>query len=52
MKTNILSGGVVHTIPKDLRDLLISHSSLREVWEDITPLAAIVTGKQIGRAHV
>jgi uncharacterized protein YdeI (YjbR/CyaY-like superfamily) len=39
MKTNILSGGVVHTIPKDLRDLLISHSSLREVWEDITPLA-------------
>ncbi len=35
----IISGGVVHQLPKDLRvALLASPDALRE-WEDITPLA-------------
>jgi uncharacterized protein YdeI (YjbR/CyaY-like superfamily) len=33
-----LSGGVIHALPKDLRDAIVA-SVLTEVWKDITPLA-------------
>lgn len=38
MNTN-LSHGVVHKLPKDLREMLLSAPKLQAVWEDITPLA-------------
>lgn len=31
--------GVVHKVPKDLRDIISSQVSVWKVWEDITPLA-------------
>jgi len=34
-----LSGGVVHDLPADLRDGLLTSSTALEAWEDITPLA-------------
>lgn len=34
-----ISDGVVHKIPSDLRNAIISEPSLIEVWQDITPLA-------------
>lgn len=34
-----LSGGVVHTLPKDLKTALSSKSQVSAVWQDITPLA-------------
>jgi len=34
-----LSGGVVHKLPKDVREVLVSSDRVREVWQDITPLA-------------
>jgi uncharacterized protein YdeI (YjbR/CyaY-like superfamily) len=34
-----LSSGVVHTVPKDLREALTSDPEARAKWEDITPLA-------------
>jgi len=34
-----LSTGVVHTVPADLREALVSDSAARAKWEDITPLA-------------
>jgi uncharacterized protein YdeI (YjbR/CyaY-like superfamily) len=34
-----ISGGVVHSLPKDLEQMLSSSAKLKEVWEDITPLA-------------
>jgi len=34
-----LSQGVVHKIPKDLKETLESKAKMRETWEDITPLA-------------
>ena len=34
-----ISGGVVHTVPSDLRRALISDPAARAKWEDITPLA-------------
>jgi uncharacterized protein YdeI (YjbR/CyaY-like superfamily) len=34
-----LSGGVVHTMPADLRKALLSDPAARAKWEDITPLA-------------
>lgn len=36
--TNI-SGGVVHTVPKDLHEALASDSKSLEKWESLTPLA-------------
>ena len=39
MKIVKLSNGVVHNVPKDLRQMLTSQSKLTETWEDITPLA-------------
>lgn len=34
-----IAGGVVHTLPADLRKVLISDPAARAKWEDITPLA-------------
>jgi len=34
-----LSGGVIHRIPSDVRNILLEKNKQREVWEDITPLA-------------
>ena len=34
-----LSGGVVHELPADLREALLSHLTAREAWTEITPLA-------------
>lgn len=36
---NSLSGGTVHALPKDLEKMLVSGTKLKDVWEDITPLA-------------
>lgn len=37
--TRKISAGVVHELPEDLEELLVTDKSLRELWEDITPLA-------------
>ena len=37
-KTQI-SGGVVHKLPADVRDVLLSDPKMLALWEDITPLA-------------
>lgn len=34
-----LAGGVVHTMPEDLRKALVATPAARVAWEDITPLA-------------
>jgi uncharacterized protein YdeI (YjbR/CyaY-like superfamily) len=34
-----LSGGVVHKLPKDLKEMLLAHPKVKALWEDITPLA-------------
>lgn len=34
-----ISGGTVHTMPTDMRKALTSHTQVRALWEDITPLA-------------
>jgi len=34
-----LSSGTVHKMPADLRKAITSSKVVREVWEDITPLA-------------
>ena len=34
-----ISGGVVHRLPKDLREALSASPKARAAWEDITPLA-------------
>lgn len=34
-----ISGGVVHDLPDDFKDELISSVKALETWEDITPLA-------------
>ncbi len=34
-----IATGTVHTMPADLRKMLISAASARTAWEDITPLA-------------
>jgi uncharacterized protein YdeI (YjbR/CyaY-like superfamily) len=33
-----VAGGVVHKLPDDLRDALVTHSHALELWEDNTPL--------------
>jgi uncharacterized protein YdeI (YjbR/CyaY-like superfamily) len=32
-------GGVVHTLPKDLRETLVENGAALEAWKNITPLA-------------
>ncbi len=34
-----ISGGTVHALPKDLKEILMVDAAMREAWEDITPLA-------------
>lgn len=34
-----ISSGVAHTVPDDLRKILLSVENLHETWEAITPLA-------------
>lgn len=39
MLTKKISGGVVHTVPADLKTALLANSEALAAWEDITPLA-------------
>ena len=39
MNKIVLSSGVVHEIPKDLKKKLVSDESVIERWNDLTPLA-------------
>lgn len=39
MKTQKIAQGVVHTLPKDLRDKIENHADSLSAWENITPLA-------------
>ncbi len=39
MSKSIISGGVVHKMPADLKKSLVSDKKVNELWEDITPLA-------------
>ncbi len=47
-----IQGGVVHTMPADLRAALIATPAALAVWEDITPLARnewicwVISGKK------
>ncbi len=34
-----ISGGTVHKIPQDFRTAIESYPTVKELWEDITPLA-------------
>lgn len=34
-----ISGGTVHTLPADLRQVLIADSDALQTWESLTPLA-------------
>ncbi len=34
-----ISEGVVHKVPPDLKEALISDSQTLEIWESLTPLA-------------
>lgn len=35
----VLSSGVAHTIPKDLKEVLLGGPKLLELWNGLTPLA-------------
>ena len=35
----MISEGVVHKLPKDLKNVLLADAEARTKWEDITPLA-------------
>jgi uncharacterized protein YdeI (YjbR/CyaY-like superfamily) len=39
MPSQKISGGVVHTLPEDLKKFLLSSSATLAVWEILTPLA-------------
>ena len=39
MSSRVVSGGVVHTVPVDLRRVLIAKPKVLAAWEDLTPLA-------------
>jgi hypothetical protein len=39
MTKKVISAGAVHSVPADLRKILISDPAARAKWEDITPLA-------------
>ncbi len=39
MNNQSISGGVVHDVPEDLRDALISDPKALVIWENLTPLA-------------
>lgn len=52
MTTTPIAGGVVHTMPDDLRKALASSRGALALWQDITPLARnewicwVVSGKK------
>ena len=52
MTTKEIASGTVHKMPADLRKALVSDSKVREVWQDITPLARnewicwVISGKK------
>jgi hypothetical protein len=37
--TKVISSGVVHKVPEDLREALTSDSKALAIWEGLTPLA-------------
>jgi uncharacterized protein YdeI (YjbR/CyaY-like superfamily) len=39
MAVQSISGGVVHELPKDLREALAANATALDRWNDITPLA-------------
>ena len=39
MAKHTIAGGVVHTVPPDLRKALISDTKALALWESLTPLA-------------
>lgn len=39
MAKSTISSGVVHKLPDDLKEVLLSAPTARAAWEDITPLA-------------
>jgi Bacteriocin-protection, YdeI or OmpD-Associated len=39
MSSRVVSGGVVHTVPTDLRRVLIDSPKVLAAWENLTPLA-------------
>jgi uncharacterized protein YdeI (YjbR/CyaY-like superfamily) len=39
MTKQVLSGGVIHTLPADLKKALTSSLKTQAAWQDITPLA-------------
>ena len=39
MSKDKISTGVVHSVPEDLRKVLVEDSASLERWEDLTPLA-------------
>src|SRR5713226_4265325 len=39
MSSRVVSGGVVHTVPMDLRRVLIATPKVLAAWEDLTPVA-------------
>lgn len=39
MSKKVISAGVVHNMPMDVKKVLSSLPKVLEVWEDITPLA-------------
>ena len=47
-----VSGGVVHTLPADLKKAILSSPKVLALWEDITPLARnewicwVISGKK------
>src|SRR3981081_1367652 len=39
MRSRVVCGGVVHTVPMDLRRVLVASPKALAAWEDLTPLA-------------
>ena len=39
MESKKISGGVVHTLPSDLKDALVMDKDAIKLWESLTPLA-------------
>jgi uncharacterized protein YdeI (YjbR/CyaY-like superfamily) len=34
-----IASGVVHTVPKDIREVLVASEKVGDAWNDLTPLA-------------
>ncbi len=39
MSKNRIATGVVHNVPSDLRETLVSANAVQDAWNDLTPLA-------------